>query len=123
MIAKPSFQNLLLTLKWEHVVVGYAMFVQAGSQLVILWSKRSQVLFERSEDAFLSNSTPNSTHNKILTMPDLTDDQNLTVDLRFFGSTLTIFEDFVSVLSALPYMAEFPDFQPMPGTEATETSA
>lgn len=52
-------------------------------------------------------------------MPDLTDDQNLTVDLRFFGSTLTIFEDFVSVLSALPYMAEFPDFQPMPGTEAT----
>ena len=123
MTAKTSFRNLFLTLEWKEVVVGYAMFVQAGSQLVILGSKRSQILVERSEDAFLVNSIPGSAHNKILTMPDLTDDQNLTVELRFFGSTLTIFEDSVSVLSALAYMAEISNFPPMRGADATETSA
>ncbi len=113
MIAKTKFHNLLLTLKWKEVVVGYVIFVQSGSQLVTPGSEHSQIISERSEDAFLSNGTANYTHNKTLTMTNPTNDPDLIVYLRFFGSTLTIFEVFMCVLSALAYMAEFPKTQPM----------
>ena len=113
MIGKNQFQNVLLTLKWKEVVVGYVIFVQSGSQLVISGSYNNQTLSERSEDAFLSNTTANSTHKKTLTMTDPTNNPSLTVCLRFFGSTLTIFEVFMSVLSALAYIAEFPKTQAM----------
>ncbi len=55
-------------------------------------------------------------------MTDPANDQNLTVGLRFFGFTFTIFKVFVGVSSALAYMAEFRKIQPIRGADATETS-
>ena len=86
----------------------YYMIVGSGwFQLVILGSKKKQNHPERSENVLILNSTANSAHDKTLTKGDPTNVQKLTVDPLFSGFTLTNFEVFVGVLSALPCVAQF----------------
>ena len=113
MIATNNFQNLLRTLEWNTVVVGYVMFVQSGPQLAAPWRNDGQIVSQRSESSPALNDTAYFVYSDTVGTVDPTNDQSLKVSFAISGSDLSIFQVFMNKFAPLAYVAELSKTQPM----------
>ncbi|KAL2038456.1 hypothetical protein N7G274_008795 [Stereocaulon virgatum] len=109
MISRNNFRNALLTLMWKGALVGYVFIIRSGTVLGIIRNNDNPTLSQRSDVSSTSDNTANlSKLNRSMIMTYPADEATLAVSFTFGGGTLTIYEVFFTVLSALASLAETP---------------